>query len=239
MHDQGRHAKLAARASRGRASHTDIPWTFHTGYGALCLDFANTVSWRGGAEPADRLPTYEELVRFFAQSGLVSDAEARRLKQEAARRPDTAARTLRRAVELREALYRTFSGLAARRSPRPADLETLNALLPAALAHLRVSRAGKEFGWKWDASAESLDRLLWPVARDAAVFLTSSDFSRLRTCVNPLCGWLFLDTSKSGTRRWCSMAVCGNRHKVRRFRRVKGRPIRASQGRPYGASEAT
>lgn len=218
-HNPHGHADPAASASRGRAGHNGIPWTFHTGYGALCLDFANTVSWRGGAEPSDRLPTYGELVRFFAQSGLVSDAEARRLKQEAARRPDTAARVLRSAVELREALYRTFSGLAAGRSPRPADLASLNALLPAALAHLRVSRAGKAFGWRWNASAESLDRLLWPVARDAAVFLTSSDFSRLRTCANPRCRWLFLDTSKSGTRRWCSMAVCGNRHKVRRFRR--------------------
>jgi predicted RNA-binding Zn ribbon-like protein len=212
------HARPTAGSSRDRAGRSDIPWTFHIGYGALCLDFANTVSWRGGAEAADRLPTYRELVRFIVQSGLLSDVEARRLKREAARRPDTAARTLRRAVELREALWRTFSGLAAGRSPRSADLATLNALLPAALAHLRVSRAGGRFGWRWDANARSLDRLLWPVARDAAVFLTSSDFSRLRTCANPQCRWVFLDTTKSGTRRWCSMAVCGNRDKVRRFR---------------------
>lgn len=221
-HSRRRHHAYAhptAGSSAARAGRGDAPWTFHTGYGALCLDFANTVSWRGGATPADRLPSYGELVRFFAQSGLVSDVEARRLKAEAARRPDIAARTLRRAVELREALYRTFAGLAAGRSPRPGDLAPLNALLPAALIHLRVSRVGGRLGWKWDADALSLDQPLWPVARDAAVFLTSSDFSRLRTCENPQCRWLFVDTSKSGTRRWCSMAVCGNRHKLRRFRR--------------------
>jgi len=212
------HAHTTARSGRGRVVRTDIPWIFHVGYGALCLDFANTVSWRGSAEPADRLPTYRELVRFFVQSDVLSDVEARRLKREAIRRPGTAARTLRRAVELREALYRTFSGLAAGRSPRPSDLATLNALLPAALAHLRVSRDGGRFRWRWDGNARSLGRLLWPVARDAAVFLTSSDFSRLRTCGNPQCGWVFLDTTKSGTRRWCSMAVCGNRDKLRRFR---------------------
>jgi predicted RNA-binding Zn ribbon-like protein len=217
-HSPRGHAHPTTGSGRGRVGRGDIPWTFHIGNGALCLDFANTVSWRGSAESADRLPSYWELVRFFVQSGLLSGVEARRLKREAARRPDTAAGTLCRAVALREALYRTFSGLAAGRSPRPADLATLNALLPAALAHLRVSGAGGRFGWRWDADPRSLDRLLWPVARDAAVFLTSSDFSRLRTCANPQCRWVFLDTTKSGTRRWCSMAVCGNRDKLRRFR---------------------
>jgi predicted RNA-binding Zn ribbon-like protein len=126
---------------------------------------------------------------------------------------------LRRAAELREALYRTFSGLAAGGSPQPSDLATLNELLPAALAHLRVTRDGGRFGWKSDGNARSLNHLLSPVVRDAAIFLTSTDFSRLRTCGNPQCGWVFLDTSKNGTRRWCSMAVCGNRDKLRRFRR--------------------
>lgn len=212
------HAHPTAGSGRSRVARRDVPWTFHIGYGALCLDFANAVSWRGSAEPADRLPTYWELVRFFVQSGLLSAAEARRLQREAERHPDRAARTLRRAVELREVLYRTFSGLAAGCSPRPSDLASLNELLPAALAHLRVSRDGGRFGWRWDGNAGSLDRLLWPVVRDAAVFLTSTDFSRLRTCRNPECRWVFLDTSKNGTRRWCSMAVCGNRDKLRRFR---------------------
>jgi len=208
------HAHLTAGPGRGPGA----PWIFHIGYGALCLDFANTVSWRGSPEPADRLPAYGELVRFFIQTGFLSEVEARRLRREAARRPDRAARALRRAVELREALYRTFSGLAAGRPPRSSDLATLNALLPAALAHLRVSRVGARFGWRWNGDAEALDRLLWPVARDAAVFLTSTGFSRLRTCGNPQCRWVFLDTTKSGTRRWCSMAVRGNRDKLRRFR---------------------
>jgi predicted RNA-binding Zn ribbon-like protein len=51
---------------------------------------------------------------------------------------------------------------------------------------------------------QALDQLLWPVARDAAVFLTSANLSRLRACGNLRCRWVFRD----GTRRWCSMAVC-------------------------------
>ena len=214
-----RSASPTASTGRSSAASGDVPWTFHIGYGALCLDFANAVSWRGSSRPADRLPTYGELVRFFAQSGLLSGGEARRLRQEAARRPDAGARALRRAVELREALYRMFSRLAGGRSPRPSDLAFLNGLLPDALARLQVFREGGRFGWRWDGDVDSLDRLLWPVARDAAVFLTSTDFSRLRSCANPRCRWVFLDTTKNGSRRWCSMAVCGNRDKLRRFRR--------------------
>ena len=200
------------------ASAPGTEWTFHLGYGALCLDFANTVSWRGSDEPADRLPDYGELLRFGTQSGLLSEPDARRLRREAARRPEAAARALRDAVGLREGLYRIFAGLASGRAPRPDDLATLNAHLPRALASLQVATAGDRLGWTWSGDPLALDRLLWPVARDAAVFLTSGNLTRLRTCANPRCRWVFLDGTRSGTRRWCTMAVCGNRAKVRRHR---------------------
>lgn len=207
-------------------------WTFHLGYGALCLDFANTMSWRGSGAPVDHLPTYEELIRFALQSKVVSEGEARRLRQEAARRPAPAARALRTAVTLREALYRIFAGLAGGRPPLPADLATLNASLPSALTQLQVSVGKEGFAWRWEGEPQALDRLLWPVARDAAVFLTSMNLSRLRTCANPRCRWVFHDGTRSGTRRWCSMAFCGNRAKIGRFRqrrraaRARLRPAR-------------
>ena len=193
-------------------------WVFHVGAGALCLDFANTVSWRGSGAPVDHLPAYEDLLAFALQASVIGAAEAGRLRREAARRPEAATRALRRAVELREALYRIFAGLAADRRPAPGDLATLNAALPAALAGIHVVPKDDRFAWAWDGDRDALQRLLWPVARDAAVFLTSADLSRLGTCGNPRCRWLFLDETRSGTRRWCSMAVCGNRTKVHRYR---------------------
>src|SRR6266566_5119295 len=63
------------------------PWVFHLGYGALCLDFANTVSWRGSGEPVDHLQAYDDLIRFARQAKLVSAIDARRLRREARRRP--------------------------------------------------------------------------------------------------------------------------------------------------------
>jgi predicted RNA-binding Zn ribbon-like protein len=60
--------------------------------------------------------------------------------------------------------------------------------------------------------------MLWPVVRSAAELLTSDELGRVRECAADNCAWLFLDRSKNRSRRWCDMAVCGNRDKVRRFR---------------------
>jgi len=195
----------------------NAPWSFHLGYGALCLDFANTVSWRGSGAPIDHLPTYAEMIRFAEQSKLLSQQDGWQLRREAARRPKAATRALRKAIALREALYRTFTGLASGRAALASDLETLNASLPDALARLRVAPGDEGFAWKWRGDPRALERLIWPVARDAAAFLTSADLSRLRSCRNPRCRWVFHDGTRNGARRWCSMAVCGNRAKVRRY----------------------
>jgi predicted RNA-binding Zn ribbon-like protein len=72
------------------------------------------------------------------------------------------------------------------------------------------------FGWSWTDDPVSLDMPLWPVTRSAADLLTSSDLRSLRLCAADTCAWLFLDTSRNGSRRWCSMRTCGNRAKARR-----------------------
>ena len=62
------------------------------------------------------------------------------------------------------------------------------------------------------------DPILRPVIRAAVELLTSDEILRVRTCADDSCAWLFLDTTRNRTRRWCDMKVCGNRSKVRRFR---------------------
>jgi predicted RNA-binding Zn ribbon-like protein len=85
-------------------------------------------------------------------------------------------------------------------------------------------RGGRaEFDWLWTDVDEHLTSILWPVARAATTLLTSPDLARVRECAGDPCGWLFLDVSKNGSRRWCDMADCGNRAKARRYRaRRKG-----------------
>ena len=166
----------------------------------------------------DKLRAYDDVLRFGQLSGAVSAAGARRLERAARSDPAPAAAAFRRALELREALFRIFRASLDRRRPQASDLETLATELSTARRHERLAPAGEIYAWRWD-TADAPDRVLWPVARSAAELLTSADLAKLRICAGEECGWLFLDTSRNHSRRWCDMKDCGNRAKVRRFRK--------------------
>ena len=183
--------------------------------GALCLDFANTADWHAGDAPVELLTGYDALLAWGRDTGILDDRQAHWLADEAERSPDAAAATLRRAVILREAIYRLFAALAAAEEPDAADLATINAELADALPHRQLARGdGNRFDWAWQGGG--LDCLLWPVALSAAELLISDDLGRVRQCAGHPCGWLFIDASRNRSRRWCSMESCGNRAKARR-----------------------
>lgn len=184
--------------------------------GRVCLDFPNTVDNRPVEWRKDLLETYADLVAWARQAHLLTDTDARRLLRTADRRPGAAEATLERAKALREALFGVFAPLAAGRVPMKRDWAGLEAHLRAALRHTRLERTPKGFAWGWSRAPDALDRVLWPVARDAADFLTSGNLSRLRVCAADDCDWLFLDQSRNQSRVWCNMQVCGNRAKARR-----------------------
>ena len=199
--------------------------------GRLCLDFTNTVGGRSDVVLRDKLRAYGDLLRFARLSGSLPAAGARRLAHAARSHPARAAAAFRRALELREALFRIFRasidhGNMDRRRPAARDLETLATELSTARRHERLALAGGIYLWTWDDEA-ALDRVLWPVARSAGELLTSHELGKLRLCAGEECGWLFLDTSRNHSRRWCDMKDCGNRDKVRRFRRKQVPPRRA------------
>ena len=154
-------------------------WQFHLGHGALCVDFANTVSWRGSGALVDHLPSYGELVRFALQATMVSAPEGAprlRARGEAPAPRGGSGRALRRALALRDPVPPGVLGPGRpRREPVAADLDVLNTVLPDALVHLRVAPVGGVVPVGLEGAPDALDRLLWPVARDAAVFLTSGE----------------------------------------------------------------
>jgi predicted RNA-binding Zn ribbon-like protein len=198
------------------------PESFDIGAGAPCLDLANTVSGRGQARETDLIGSYADLVTWARLAGLVGDGEASRLLGAAERHPRRAARVVRLAVALREAIYRLFAAVAAGERPPPSDLARLNESVARALGRLRVADSADGPHWTWEADATALDRVLWPVSRSAAELLTSDDLLRVRECASATCHWLFLDGSRNRSRRWCDMNVCGNRDKVRRhYRRTR------------------
>ena len=96
-------------------------------------------------------------------------------------------------------------------------------LTAEALSHRRLEPGEDGFAWSWkDGAAGDLRTPLWPILESAATLLTSDDLGRIRECDADDCNWLFLDRSRGGNRRWCSMKSCGNRAKARRhYRREK------------------
>jgi predicted RNA-binding Zn ribbon-like protein len=182
--------------------------------GQLCLDFANAADWHASAQPIELVPTYTHLVAWARLRDVLDADTAAHLIALAAERPAEADAVHRRAIALREAIYRLFSDRQHGKPVHPATLATINAELQCAFDHLRVSEP--PFAWEWTDTNAALDQFLWPVARSVAELLTSPDVERVRECAGDPCGWLFLDTSRNRSRRWCSMESCGNRAKARR-----------------------
>lgn len=192
--------------------------------GRPCLDFANTVNWRGSARQREGLTSYADLVAWGRQAGIVGEDRARRLLEEATRRPVVGVAVLERAIALREAIYRVFSAVAGEHVPEAADIATLSDALAEAVSRLRLVWGADGFAWGWVGDEASLGQVLWPVAQSAAELLTSDELSRVGVCDGEDCGWLFFDTSKNRSRRWCDMGDCGNRAKARRhYRRRRAR----------------
>jgi predicted RNA-binding Zn ribbon-like protein len=182
----------------------------------LSLAFANMFDWHAGDHPVESLTSYPELVAWSQNAGTLTEPEAQHLLKEAARRPEEASAVLGRAIALREAIYRLFSTISRGLSPEADDLAALNSVLSATLAQSRIVQTEAGFVWDWTVAEDALDRMLWPVVRDAADLLTSSTLDRVGQCADDRCGWLFIDMSRNRSRKWCSMKDCGNRAKARR-----------------------
>jgi predicted RNA-binding Zn ribbon-like protein len=194
--------------------------------GALCLDFVNTTALRLVPQGEEALRDYEDLVAWAEHARAVDAEEARDLLRAVRAAPERSRAAHRRAIALREAIYRIFSAVAAGRDVDPSDVGVLNRSVGEAFGHLGLALRDGEFSLAWSAAAGALDLPLWRVARSAAELLVSPDVRRVRECAGEKCDWLFLDASRNRSRRWCDMAACGNRAKARRnyARRRSGRP---------------
>jgi predicted RNA-binding Zn ribbon-like protein len=131
-----------------------------------------------------------------------------------------AARILAREAEaLRAAVHELLRATAAGEAPSDRTLLTLDRALEAGPTFARVIRSGARVGLRDEVDARTPLALLAPLARAAVRLAAEVDPARLRVCDAPECGRWFVDTSKGGRRRWCSMARCGNRAKAARHRR--------------------
>jgi predicted RNA-binding Zn ribbon-like protein len=192
--------------------------------GRLCLDFVNSVGARRISTSGEvtirdeKLRDYLDLLAWARHAGAFTDGESKSLEREYTGRVNEARAIFRRAFHLRESLYRIFSGIALKRNTEQLHLRVLNEELRFARAAEHLVAQTDNFAWQWHAHDPSLDRVIWSVTRSAADLLTQGDLTRLRQCEGDDCGWIFEDTSRNRSRRWCEMRDCGNIAKVRRFR---------------------
>jgi predicted RNA-binding Zn ribbon-like protein len=181
------------------------------------LDFANTLDNRGSENEIELLTGYDDLLRFAEQSGIIGSADANQLSRSAQKHKQAAAKVLADATAMREAIFQVFHAVTLDKASPTAAVDRLNAFVQEALAHRLIAPGGNGFQWQWSDTADNPRWILWPIALQAAELLSSDDVKNVRSCASEGCDWLFLDHSKSHSRRWCDMRVCGNRNKARRF----------------------
>ena len=198
--------------------------------GDVSLDFVNTVNGRISnpnkksgrdyydAFPSDKLENYADLIAWGLKVGLFEEKEAKKLLQIKEDKPQVGDAVFKRALNLRESVYRLLKSVIEGWQPEEKDLKELNRELNLARRHQRLSADENGFVFEWSDRSESLDRMLWQISESAAELLINGDLTRIRRCANDLCNWLFLDISRNRTRQWCIMKDCGNVAKVRRFR---------------------
>ncbi len=203
-----------------------LPFQFIAG--DVSLDFVNTVDWTSRGPARDRIGSYGRLIEWALAAGAIDEPGATRLERRAFSRQRDAVRALDGARALRWTLRRLVSAIAGNDRAVASvrlPLDELNRFVADGYAHARLTeppRGGaaptSPLVWAWDDDPDRLDSLLWPVVRSAAELLASPDIERLRVCAGADCGWVYVDRSRNGLRRWCQMSTCGTAEKTRRRR---------------------
>ena len=185
--------------------------------GNPALDLVNTLDWRfRSSGPEELIGSYDDLLRFMEQSGLLNARQVQALRR--GTDSGATARALQQVKHLREAAADIFYAIVDEQTPSPDSIKKLDEYLHAAQASrtLRWRSSHVELAWPSDASHPALP--WWLLAQSAVDLLVSEQINTIRACADEGCRWLFLDTSKNHSRRWCDMKICGNRMKARRFK---------------------
>lgn len=201
--------------------------------GHPALDFVNSLDNRFRQDgPDEMLRDYGDLLRFLEECSLLDSQRVRLLKRTVT--PETGEKVLQSARALREGAASAFYTSLATTPPPPADIRVLEKYFLDAERHRELrweaanrtaasdhSQAPGRLVWAWGRFQTEPELPLWILSRSVAEILLSEQMVHVRLCAVDTCRWLFLDTSKNHTRRWCNMKVCGNRMKARRFQAAR------------------
>ena len=214
-----------AHTSPNSSSLTDLPFQYVGGDPAL--DLVNTVDWTSRGPENDRLIDFAGLTRWAEGAGVLSRKIGTALRRRAATKPREAEDAYQAALQARQVLQRLFSSIAEGK-PAGDEVDDFNRLLGHAVGHMRVVSAGgartgnRKWRLGWEHLETRLDAVVWPVLWSAASLIFSDEAALIRICGGADCGWMYVDRSRNGLRRWCQMETCGTREKSRRrYERIK------------------
>jgi predicted RNA-binding Zn ribbon-like protein len=196
----------------GHAHAVDLEATF---------DFLNTLDIDDGFV-REGLANLDDALNWFVERGVIHREGADRARAQVTAQPTAAERDLGRVRAVRQALREVAEAIAEHRVPSAGALDIVNRALRARqVIELVASPDGCSVDHRHvgDPVDDALARLAEPLVTE----LTAGHPERIRICASDTCEWVFYDTSRTGRRRWCDMATCGNRAKAARHRaRAKG-----------------
>ncbi|RLC18534.1 MAG: hypothetical protein DRI24_02835 [Deltaproteobacteria bacterium] len=185
--------------------------------GNVCLDFTNTLYWRGRKDCEELIKTYSDFINWSLRVKLINSDQAEQLQQKASEYPEKAEKIRLRAIKLREVIFRIFNLHSEHLDVDEEDLDRLNFEWGRRMITSKLVQDPNGFHWNLNGNEESMDWILTPILVSGIELLTSKDIRRVKRCADSDCSWLFFDQSRNRSRRWCDMKDCGNRAKVNRF----------------------
>lgn len=208
-------AKFAALVSAGVINIEG----FYTVGGRTALEFANSASRQG--KEGEGLASLEDLLEFLKSEKLLHEDEASSYHMFLFQNPERCHKVME---ELREIRGRFRGVLEQASSGWPIDpmfISELNDKL--ATFHTRIQLTPSEIGFDLETQLveDGPEKLMYPILKDIAEFLASDQLVKSRQCASETCDLYFINTSRNGRRRWCSMSTCGNRAKVNAYLKRK------------------
>lgn len=183
--------------------------------GCIVFNFTNTVNTRVQTPKFDYLKDYRELLAWAEKTEVLDRKRLELISTCVEGDEENGKRVFKKAIKTRELLYVFFSAIAKGRAPGADVAESFNIALGQAFSKIKITIGSEEGKVTFADRKVSLEEPLWKILASAYEILAEVNYERIREC--PGCGWLFLDTSKNGKRRWCNMQVCGSNDKSLRY----------------------
>ncbi|MEH6402617.1 MAG: CGNR zinc finger domain-containing protein [Sneathiella sp.] len=204
-------AKLNALAKAGVVNAEG----FYTVGGRTAVDFAN--SSRRFGKDGEGLEKLEELLSFLKSKGHLHEDEASSYHMYLFQNPERCVETMTLLRDIRARFIASLDQAASGWPMDPSFMSELNDHLQGFKTYLKMSPSDKGMELKTEAAEHGPEQLLYPILKDIAEFLVSDQVEKIRQCASDNCDLYFINTSRNGRRRWCSMSTCGNRAKVNAY----------------------